>query len=90
MHRENRRGEPWSFLKQCDAGALNGPRAEQGTLTLQDLNHLRAYLRLPRLPESNIQLQAYSTNHVGEPVFGIAVCYPESVVPSQMSHCATI
>ena len=50
-----------------------GPRAEQGTLTLQDLNHLRAYLRLPPLPESNIQLQAYSTNHVGEPVFGIAV-----------------
>jgi hypothetical protein len=37
-----------------------------------------------------IPIEACSTDNVGEPVFGIARCYPESMVPSQMSHCATI
>jgi hypothetical protein len=48
-----------------------GPPAVTKTLTFQDLNQLRAYLRLPRLYEG-VQLQAYNTDHAGEPAFGIA------------------
>jgi hypothetical protein len=49
-----------------------GPPAEAGTLTLQDLNQVRAYLRLPRLTEGSVRLEAYSAAYSGEPAFGIA------------------
>jgi hypothetical protein len=49
-----------------------GPQAEAGTLTFQDLNQLRAYVRLPRLDEGAVQLEAFSTDYAGSPAFGIA------------------
>lgn len=49
-----------------------GPPAKAGTLTFRALNQLRAYLRLPRLNEKAVHLQAYSAAYSGEPAFGIA------------------
>lgn len=49
-----------------------GSPVEAGTLQFRDLNQLRAYLRLPRLLEEDVQLQAYCPDYAGEPAFGIA------------------
>lgn len=49
-----------------------GASAASGALTYQDMNQLRAYLRLPHLDEKAVTLRAYDTNYVGDPKFGIA------------------
>jgi len=64
---------PTPLLHSAEIVENYGPPADSKTLTFQDLNQLRAYLRLPRLDEGDVQLQAFSRDYAGAPAFGIAL-----------------
>ena len=79
-------GSDQTHLLSAEQVNAYGPPAEARTLTLRDLNQVRAYLRIPHLPEEEIRLQAYSTDRTKKPIFGIALWKGEQVLFKAIEH----